>query len=225
MRVLFELLGFLLTPAVSCQPSAISKIKSNLNVGQEAFLRPASAASASKEASALDTGADSLRGDAQARLHLQWLGDFISTKIQENVMQRKASAVWKGGLKDGKGTLSAPGGVLNNTQYSFATRFENAAGTNPEELIAAAHAGCFSMALSAQLGGANLTPESISTNVTLTMEKLDSGWTITASHLDVVGKVPGADAATFQKYAEAAEKGCPVSKVLNAKITMNAKLE
>jgi len=140
-------------------------------------------------------------------------------------MQRKASAVWKGGLKDGKGSLSAPGGALNNTQYSFATRFGDAAGTNPEELIAAAHAGCFSMALSAQLGGANLTPDSISTNVTLTMEKLDSGWTITESHLDVVGKVPGADAATFQKFAEAAEKGCPVSKVLNAKITMNAKLE
>ncbi len=140
-------------------------------------------------------------------------------------MQRKASAVWKGGLKDGKGSLSAPGGVLNNTQYSFSTRFENAAGTNPEELIAAAHAGCFSMALSAQLGGANLTPESISTNVTLSLDKLDSGWTITASHIDVVGKVPGADAATFQKYAEAAEKGCPVSKVLNAKITMTAKLE
>jgi osmotically inducible protein OsmC len=139
-------------------------------------------------------------------------------------MQRKASAVWKGGLKDGKGSLSAPGGVLNNTQYSFSTRFENAPGTNPEELIAAAHAGCFSMALSAQLGGANLTPESISTTVTLSLDKLDSGWTITASHIDVVGKVPGADAAMFQKYAEAAEKGCPVSKVLNAKITMNAKL-
>jgi lipoyl-dependent peroxiredoxin len=144
---------------------------------------------------------------------------------KERIMQRKASAVWKGGLKDGKGTLSAPGGVLNNTQYSFSTRFENAPGTNPEELIAAAHAGCFSMALSAQLGGANLTPASISTTVTLSLDKLDSGWTITASHIDVVGKVPGADAATFQKYAEAAEKGCPVSKVLNAKITMNAKLE
>ncbi|HLV87190.1 MAG TPA: OsmC family protein [Candidatus Sulfotelmatobacter sp.] len=140
-------------------------------------------------------------------------------------MQRKASAVWKGGLKDGKGTISAPGGVLNNTQYSFTTRFENAPGTNPEELIAAAHAGCFSMALSAQLGSANLTPESIATTVTLSLDKLDTGWTITASHIDVVGKVPGADAATFQKYAEAAEKGCPVSKVLNAKITMNAKLE
>lgn len=144
--------------------------------------------------------------------------------FEEHVMQRKASAVWKGGLKDGKGTISAPGGVLNDTQYSFSTRFENAPGTNPEELIAAAHAGCFSMALSAQLGGANLTPENISTTVTLSLDKLDSGWTITASHIDVVAKVPGADAATFQKYAEAAEKGCPVSKVLNAKITMNAKL-
>jgi lipoyl-dependent peroxiredoxin len=144
--------------------------------------------------------------------------------FEEHVMQRKASAVWKGGLKDGKGTISAPGGVLNNTQYSFSTRFENAPGTNPEELIAAAHAGCFSMALSAQLGGANLPPENIATTVTLSLDKLDSGWTITASHIDVVAKVPGADAATFQKYAEAAEKGCPVSKVLNAKITMDAKL-
>jgi osmotically inducible protein OsmC len=139
-------------------------------------------------------------------------------------MQRKASAVWKGGLKDGKGSVSAPGGVLKDTPYSFTTRFENAPGTNPEELIAAAHAGCFSMALSAQLGGGNLVPESISTTVTLSFEKLDSGWTITESHIDVVGKVPGADAATFQKYAEAAEKGCPVAKVLNAKITMTAKL-
>ena len=100
-------------------------------------------------------------------------------------MQRKASAVWKGGLKDGKGSISAPGGVLNNTPYSFTTRFENAPGTNPEELIAAAHAGCFSMALSAQLGGANLTPESISTSVTLSLDKLDSGWTITASHIEI----------------------------------------
>src|ERR1700745_2157282 len=140
-------------------------------------------------------------------------------------MQRKASAVWKGGLKDGKGTVSPASGVLSNTPYSFSTRFENTPGTNPEELIAAAHAACFSMALSAQLGEAKLTPESINTNVTLSLEKLDTGWTITASHLDVVGRVPGADAATFQKYAEAAEKGCPVSKVLNAKISMTAKLE
>ena len=141
-------------------------------------------------------------------------------------MERKGSAVWKGGLKDGKGTVSSTSGVLSNTPYSFTTRFEGTPGTNPEELIAAAHAACFSMALSAQLGGATppLTPESISTTVTLSLDKLDSGWTITASHIDVVGKVPGADAATFQKYAEAAEKGCPVSKVLNAKITMTATL-
>src|ERR1700693_4993450 len=140
-------------------------------------------------------------------------------------MVRKASAVWNGSLKEGKGTISTDSRVLQNSQYSFSARFENGRGTNPEELVAAAHAGCFSMALSAQLGEANLTPESISTSVTLSLDKLDSGWTITASHIDVVGKVPGADTAAFQKYAEAAEKGCPVSKVLNAKITMSAKLE
>src|SRR5271163_2834684 len=139
-------------------------------------------------------------------------------------MERKASAVWKGGLKDGKGTISAPGGVLKDTQYSFTSRFENGPGTNPEELIAAAHAACFSMALSAQLGGANLTPESITTSATLTMEKLEAGWTITASHLDVVAKVPGASAEAFSKAAQDAKAGCPVSKVLNAKITMDAKL-
>ena len=140
-------------------------------------------------------------------------------------MQRKASAVWKGGLKDGKGTVSATSGVLSNTPYSFTTRFENTPGTNPEELIAAAHAACFSMALSAQLGAANLTPESISTTANLSLEKLDAGWTITAVHLDVAGKVPNADDATFQKMAENAKSGCPVSKVLNAKITMTATLE
>jgi len=140
-------------------------------------------------------------------------------------MQRKASAIWKGGLKDGKGSVSSASGVLTNTPYSFTTRFENTPGTNPEELIAAAHAACFSMALSAQLGGANLTPSSIETSATLTMEKLDSGWTITAVHLDVVGRVPNSDAAAFQKAAENAKSGCPVSKVLKANITMNARLE
>ena len=140
-------------------------------------------------------------------------------------MQRKASAIWKGGLKDGKGSVSSASTVLNNTPYSFSTRFENTPGTNPEELIAAAHAACFSMALSAQLGTANLTPSSIETSATLTMEKLDAGWTITAIHLDVVGKVPGADNAKFQELAGNAKAGCPVSKVLNAKITMDAKLE
>jgi osmotically inducible protein OsmC len=139
-------------------------------------------------------------------------------------MQRKASAIWKGGLKDGKGSVSSASGVLNNTPYSFTTRFENGQGTNPEELIAAAHASCFSMALSVQLGTANLTPTSIETSATLTFEKLDSGWTITASHLDVVGRVPGADQATFQKLADNAKSGCPVSKVLKANITMTATL-
>ncbi len=140
-------------------------------------------------------------------------------------MQRKASAVWKGGLKEGKGTVSATSDVLSNTPYSFTTRFENTPGTNPEELIAAAHAACFSMALSAQLGGANLTPESINTTATLTMDKLDAGWTITTVHLDVAARVPNADEAAFNKAAENAKAGCPVSKVLNAKITMSAKLE
>jgi lipoyl-dependent peroxiredoxin len=140
-------------------------------------------------------------------------------------MQRKASAIWKGSLKEGKGSISSASGVLQNTPYSFSTRFENTPGTNPEELIAAAHAGCFSMALSAQLAGMNLTPWSIETTATLSLEKLDSGWSITAVHLDVVGRVPNADQATFQKAAENAKTGCPVSKVLKANITMNAKLE
>jgi len=140
-------------------------------------------------------------------------------------MQRKASAVWKGGLKDGKGTVSSASGVLSNTPYSFSTRFENAPGTNPEELIAAAHAGCFSMALSGQLGAANMTAESINTSATLTMEKLEAGWTITAVHLDVTARIPGADQAAFAKAADNAKAGCPVSRVLNAKITMDAKLE
>src|SRR5271163_2655098 len=114
-------------------------------------------------------------------------------------MQRKASAVWKGGLKDGKGAVSSDSGVLNSTPYSFATRFENTPGTNPEELIAAAHAACFSMALSAQLTAANLTPASIETAAALTLQKLEAGWAITDVHLDVVGRVPGADDAAFQK--------------------------
>lgn len=139
-------------------------------------------------------------------------------------MERKASAEWKGGLKDGKGTVSSASGVLSNTPYSFTTRFENSPGTNPEELIAAAHAACFSMALSAQLGSTNLSPESIKTSATLTMEKLEAGWAITAVHLDVVAKVPGASAEAFNTAAQNAKAGCPVSKVLNAKITMDAKL-
>ena len=140
-------------------------------------------------------------------------------------MERKASAVWRGGLKDGKGEFSVPSGVFSDLPYSFETRFEDAPGTNPEELIAAAHAACFSMALSAQLGAASLTPESINTTANLKMEKLDSGWAITAIHLDVSARVPKADDAAFQKAAADAKAGCPVSKVLNANITMSAKLE
>ena len=139
-------------------------------------------------------------------------------------MQRKGSAHWSGGLKDGKGTVSTASGVLNNTQYSFSTRFENGIGTNPEELIAAAHASCFSMALSAQLGNAGMTAESIDTTATVTLEKTDAGFTITSSHLDVAVKLAGADKAKFDEAAKAAETGCPISRVLNAKITMDAKL-
>jgi osmotically inducible protein OsmC len=140
-------------------------------------------------------------------------------------MKRSASAEWKGGLKDGKGSISTDSTVLNNTQYSFGTRFENGVGTNPEELIAAAHAGCFSMALSAQLGAAGMKAESIKTKATITLDQVEGGFAITASHLDVVVKIPGADKAAFETAANNAKAGCPVSKVLNAKITMDAKLE
>jgi osmotically inducible protein OsmC len=139
-------------------------------------------------------------------------------------MIRKASAEWRGGLKDGKGTVSTESGVLQGQGYSFGTRFENAKGTNPEELIAAAHAGCFSMALSAELGGAGITPESIKTTASITLEKVDGGFAVTASHLDVTAKIPGADRAAFEKAANGAKTGCPISKLLNAKITMDAKL-
>ena len=140
-------------------------------------------------------------------------------------MKRSASAVWKGGLKDGRGTISTQSGVLAETQYSFSTRFEEGKGTNPEELIAAAHAGCFSMALSAQLANAGKTAESIQTEATVTMDKTDAGFTITAVHLKVRARVPGASPPDFQTAAEAAKAGCPVSRVLKADITMEAKLE
>jgi lipoyl-dependent peroxiredoxin len=140
-------------------------------------------------------------------------------------MKRNASAVWKGGLKDGKGAISSDSGVLADTQYSFGTRFENGKGTNPEELIAAAHAGCFSMALSAQLGTMGLTPEEIRTSAAVSLEKVGDGFSITAVHLTVKAKVPGADAPQFETAANNAKAGCPVSKVLNATITMDASLE
>jgi osmotically inducible protein OsmC len=139
-------------------------------------------------------------------------------------MIRKASARWTGGLKDGKGTVSTDSGVLKHTQYSFSTRFEDSPGTNPEELVAAALAGCFSMALSGQLGAAGITAESIDTGVALTMEKLEAGWTTTSVHLDVKVKSPGADAAAFEKAAANAKTGCPISRLLNTKISMDAAL-
>jgi osmotically inducible protein OsmC len=139
-------------------------------------------------------------------------------------MERKAGAVWKGGLKDGKGSLTTESAVLRAIPYSFSTRFEAVKGTNPEELIAAAHAGCFSMAFSAELGKVGLTPDTISTEAAVTLEKKEQGFTITKVHLEVSGKVPGADQAKFQEVANTAKKGCPVSRVLNAEITMNARL-
>lgn len=140
-------------------------------------------------------------------------------------MDSKASAVWRGSLKDGSGQISSESGVLSAAAYTFATRFEGSAGTNPEELIAAAHAGCFSMALSAQLGGAGFTPEHVSTTATVTLEKVDGGFAVTKVHLDVSARVPGADQAAFDTAAGNAKAGCPISKLLNAEISLSAVLE
>lgn len=139
-------------------------------------------------------------------------------------MKRTASAVWKGDLKSGKGTLSAAGGVLKETPYSFTSRFENGPGTNPEELIAAAHAGCFTMALSAELGKAGFTPTELSTKATLALEQVDGKWTITTVDLELTGKVPGIDKAKFEEIANGAKANCPVSRVLNAKISLKQQL-
>jgi len=140
-------------------------------------------------------------------------------------MERSASAVWNGDLRDGKGKISTQSAVLSDAPYSFITRFENGKGTNPEELIAAAHAGCFTMALSAQLGTMKITPESLRTTATVTLEKLDAGWTISKIHLDVTGHIPGISADTFQSAATSAKQNCPVSRLFKAEITMTAKLE
>jgi osmotically inducible protein OsmC len=140
-------------------------------------------------------------------------------------MKRKASAVWRGGLKDGKGSIATESGVLRDTQYSFSTRFEHGVGTNPEELIAAAHAGCFAMAFSAELGKAGITPDSIYASATVTLDKTDAGWTVTASHLDVTAKVPAADKAQVLGIANVAKLGCPISRLLRANVTMDARLE
>ena len=140
-------------------------------------------------------------------------------------MERTANAVWHGSLKEGKGAISTQSGVLKETQYSFGTRFADGIGTNPEELIAAAHAGCFSMALSGQLSGAGLTPDEINTTAAVALEKTDAGWSITKIHLTTKAKVPGADKAKFDELAKAAKAGCPVSRVLSAaEITMDATL-
>jgi lipoyl-dependent peroxiredoxin len=140
-------------------------------------------------------------------------------------MKRKASAAWQGDLKTGKGTVSTESEALSNTQYSFTSRFENGKGTNPEELVAAAHAGCFTMALSVQLGEAGLVPEKLETTAAVTFEKLEAGWTVTQIHLEVKGKVPKANTAAWEKATAAAKTGCPISRLLNATITMDAKLE
>ena len=140
-------------------------------------------------------------------------------------MKRKASAIWQGGLKDGKGSISTDSGVLKDTQYSFSTRFENGIGTNPEELIAAAHAGCFAMAFSAELGKAGFTPASIHATATVTLDKTDAGFTVTESHLDMTAKIPGIDQAKFTAISNGAKAGCPISRLLKANVTLDAKLE
>lgn len=140
-------------------------------------------------------------------------------------MVKKAWAVWKGSIKEGGGTISTETGVLRDAPYGFKARFENGKGTNPEELIGAAHAGCFSMALSLMLGAAGLTPEKIETHAAITLDKVGEGYEITASHLSVKARIPGAREAQFQEIAEKAKSGCPVSKLMNTRITMEAKLE
>lgn len=140
-------------------------------------------------------------------------------------MERKATAVWQGNLNQGKGTLTTDSGVLKQTPYSFGTRFENGPGTNPEELLAAAHAGCFTMALSAELGKAGITAEKLETTAAVTLDKQGEGFTITKSHLNLTAHIPNADQAKFDTAVQAAKQGCPVSKLYKAEITVTSKLE
>jgi len=140
-------------------------------------------------------------------------------------IKRNGSAVWSGGLKDGKGAVSTGSGVLKDSQYGFNTRFEDGPGTNPEELIGAAHAGCFTMALSGQLGQAGMTAQELRTTATVSLEKVEGGFSITAIHLDLVAKIPGASQDAFDKAAQTAKENCPVSKLLNAEITLSSRLE
>lgn len=141
------------------------------------------------------------------------------------MMDRKATAIWQGGLKEGKGVISTESGVLKQTQYSFSARFENGKGTNPEELLAAAHAGCFAMALSNELGKAGMVPKSLEATATVTLDKVPDGFGITKSHIDLVADIPGANKAKFDAAVKAAETGCPVSKLFKAEITVSAKLK
>ena len=139
-------------------------------------------------------------------------------------MERKATAVWQGGLKDGKGNISTESGTLKQTQYSFSARFENGVGTNPEELLAAAHAGCFAMALSNELSTAGMTPNKLEATATITLDKDATGFAITKSHIDLVADIPGADNGKFLEAVKRAEKGCPVSKLFKAEISVTPKL-
>lgn len=139
-------------------------------------------------------------------------------------MQRKATAVWQGNLKEGKGSISTESGVLKDTQYSFKTRFESGSGTNPEELLAAAHAGCFAMALSNELAQAGMTANKLEATGTIILEAGESGFAITKSHIDLVADIPGADKAKFETAVKTAEKNCPVSKLFKAEISVTSKL-
>ena len=140
-------------------------------------------------------------------------------------MNKTATAHWEGSLKEGKGTLSTESGALEYSPYGFNTRFEDGPGTNPEELIGAAHAGCFSMAFSMLLGEAGFTPEKIATHASVTLEKLEEGYAITAVHLDLQARIPGIEQEQFEEIAEKAKAGCPVSKLLNAEITLEKSLD
>ena len=140
-------------------------------------------------------------------------------------MQRSATAVWNGTLKEGRGSISTPSGTLADAPYSFLTRFENAKGTNPEELIGAAHAGCFAMALSAQLSTMNFTPESIKVSATVSLEKLEAGWTISKIHLDLAARIPGITQTAFESAAASAKANCPVSRLFKAEISLTTVLE
>ena len=140
-------------------------------------------------------------------------------------MERKASAIWQGALRDGKGTVSTESGVLKDTQYSFSTRFENGKGTNPEELLAAVHAGCFSMALTGELGKVGLVPDRLDVTSTISLEKIPNGFAITKSYIDLIADIPGADNSKFEDAVKAAEISCPVSKLFKAEITVFARLK